>query len=70
MITHGKNIKVFTGNAHPQLAKDIADILGIELGKSKVGKFSDGEISVDINETVRGADVFVVQPTNSQLMTI
>jgi ribose-phosphate pyrophosphokinase len=65
MITHGKNIKVFTGNAHPQLAKDIADILGIELGKSKVGKFSDGEISVDINETVRGADVFVVQPTNS-----
>lgn len=65
MITHGKNIKIFTGNAHPQLAKDIADILGIELGKSRVGKFSDGEISVDINESVRGADVFVVQPTNS-----
>ena len=62
MITHGKNIKIFTGNAHPQLAQDIADILG-ELGKSKVGKFSDGEISVDINESVRGADVFVVQPT-------
>lgn len=65
MITHGKKIKIFTGNAHPQLAKDIADILGIEIGKSKVGKFSDGEISVDINESVRGADVFVVQPTNS-----
>ncbi|NLZ48356.1 MAG: ribose-phosphate diphosphokinase [Clostridiales bacterium] len=65
MITHGKNIKIFTGNAHPQLAQDIADILGVELGKSKVGKFSDGEISVDINESVRGADVFVVQPTNS-----
>lgn len=65
MITHGKNIKIFTGNAHPQLAKDIADILGIPLGSSKVGTFSDGEISVDINETVRGTDVFVVQSTNS-----
>jgi ribose-phosphate pyrophosphokinase len=64
MITHGKNIKIFTGNSHPQLAKDIANVLGVDLGKSKVGKFSDGEISVDINETVRGADVFVVQPTN------
>ncbi|WP_055665262.1 ribose-phosphate diphosphokinase [Desnuesiella massiliensis] len=65
MITHGKNIKIFTGNAHPQLAKDIADILGIPVGSSKVGTFSDGEISVDINETVRGTDVFVVQSTNS-----
>lgn len=64
MITHGKNIKIFTGNSHPQLAKDIANVLGVDLGKSKVSKFSDGEISVDINETVRGADVFVVQPTN------
>jgi ribose-phosphate pyrophosphokinase len=65
MITHGKNIKIFTGNSHPQLAKDIANVLGVDLGKSKVGKFSDGEISCDINETVRGADVFVVQPTNA-----
>lgn len=65
MITHGKNIKIFTGNAHPQLAKDIADTLGIPVGSSKVGTFSDGEISVDINETVRGVDVFVVQSTNS-----
>lgn len=65
MITHGKNIKIFTGNSHPGLAKEIADVLGVDLGKSKVGKFSDGEISVDINESVRGADVFVVQPTNA-----
>lgn len=65
MITHGKNIKIFTGNSHPQLAKDIANVLGVDLGKSNVGKFSDGEISVNINETVRGADVFVVQPTNA-----
>ena len=65
MITHGKNIKIFTGNSHPELAKEIADILGLPLGKAKVSTFSDGEISVDIGETVRGADVFVVQSTSS-----
>ena len=65
MITHGKNIKIFTGNSHPELAKEIAEILGLPLGKSKVSTFSDGEISVDIGETVRGADVFVVQSTSS-----
>ena len=65
MITHGKNIKIFTGNSHPALAQEIADIIGVPLGKSKVSTFSDGEISVDIDETVRGADVFVVQSTSS-----
>ena len=65
MITHGKNIKIFTGNSNPKLAKDIADILGVPVGDSKVSTFSDGEISVNINETVRGADVFVVQSTNA-----
>jgi ribose-phosphate pyrophosphokinase len=65
MITHGKNIKIFTGNSHPQLALDIANILGVTVGNSRVGTFSDGEICVDINDTVRGADVFVVQPTNA-----
>ncbi|QAT41460.1 ribose-phosphate diphosphokinase [Clostridium sp. JN-9] len=65
MITHGKNIKIFAGNSHPKLAKEIADILGVSVGNSKVSRFSDGEISVDINETVRGTDVFVVQSTNS-----
>ena len=74
MINHGKNIKIFAGNAHPKLAKDIADILGVPLGDSKVGKFMNGEISVDINETVRGADVFVVQPifepVNDNLMEL
>lgn len=65
MITHGKNIKIFTGNSHPELAEEIADILGLPLGKSKVSTFSDGEISVDIGETVRGADVFLVQSTSS-----
>ncbi|OOM11163.1 ribose-phosphate diphosphokinase [Clostridium saccharobutylicum] len=74
MITHGRNIKVFTGNSHPQLAADIADILGVPVGKSKVSTFSDGEISVDINETVRGNDVFIVQstcsPVNNNLMEL
>ena len=65
MITHGKSIKIFTGNSHPELAKEIADLLGLPLGKAKVSTFSDGEISVDINETVRGCDVFIVQSTSS-----
>lgn len=64
MITHGKNIKIFAGNSHPDLAKDIADILGLSVGDANVCTFSDGEISVNINETVRGTDVFVVQSTN------
>ncbi|MDP4144523.1 MAG: ribose-phosphate pyrophosphokinase [Bacillota bacterium] len=74
MITHGKNIKIFTGNSYPQLAADIADILGISVGDSKVSKFSNGEISVDINETVRGTDLFVVQtlcePVNDSFMEL
>ncbi|NMM62154.1 ribose-phosphate diphosphokinase [Clostridium sp. P21] len=74
MITHGKNIKIFTGTSHPELAEDIANILGLSVGKSNVSTFSDGEISVDINETVRGTDVFVVQstnnPVNSNLMEL
>ena len=74
MITHGKNIKIFTGNSNPDLAKEIADILGVPVGDAEVGIFSDGEISVNINETVRGADVFVVQstcePVNDNLMEL
>ena len=65
MISHGKKIKIFTGNSHPELAKEIADLLGLPLGNAKVSTFSDGEISVDINETVRGVDVFIVQSTSS-----
>lgn len=74
MITHGKNIKVFSANSHPVLAKDIANIIGVPLGNSKVTRFSDGEISVNIYETVRGSDVFVVQstcyPVNDHLMEL
>ena len=74
MITHGKNIKIFTGNSYPGLASDIASILGLKVGDSKVGCFSDGEISVNIGETVRGLDVFVIQstsaPVNDNLMEL
>ena len=65
MIAHGKDIKVFTGNSNPGLAKDICKELGAPLGNSEVGAFSDGENFVSIYETVRGSDVFVVQSTSS-----
>ena len=65
---------VFTGNANPQLAQDIANCLKLPLGKAVVGRFSDGEIMVDIMENVRGKDVFIVQPTcaptNDNLMEL
>ncbi|MGB9608293.1 MAG: ribose-phosphate diphosphokinase, partial [bacterium] len=53
----------FTGNANPKLASDVAQELGIELGKGEVGRFSDGEIRIKIDESVRGMDVFIIQPT-------
>ena len=72
MISHGKEIKVFAGNSNPQLAEGICKKLNIELGKSVTTAFSDGEISISINEPVRGADVFVIQstcsPVNNNLM--
>ena len=55
-------LKIFTGNANPKLAEEIAEHLDIGMGDSVVNTFSDGEIQVKINESVRGADVFVVQP--------
>lgn len=60
-----KDIKIVTGNAHPSMARDIAEHLGLGLTESDVRKFSDGEIFVEVKENVRGADVFVVQPTCS-----
>ncbi|SDJ83101.1 ribose-phosphate diphosphokinase [Natronincola ferrireducens] len=64
MNTSGNQIKIFCGNANPELAREIASEIGIPLGNCEVGTFSDGEIAVNINETVRGADLFVVQPTH------
>ena len=57
-------VKIFTGNANLALAQNISDAIGIPLGKAKVSTFCDGEISVNIEESVRGKDVFVVQPTS------
>ncbi len=65
---------VFTGNANPALAQEIVTHLGIELGKASVGRFSDGETTVEIQQNVRGREVFVVQstcaPTNDNLMEL
>lgn len=63
MNLSGSGIKVFTGNANRELAEKICKELGVTLGDCEVGAFSDGEISVSINETVRGYDVFLIQPT-------
>ena len=54
---------LFSGNANQQLAQEIADYLGMRLGQAEVSQFSDGEVFVQINENVRGADVFAIQPT-------
>jgi len=65
---------VFTGNANPELAKSVVDRLSLPLGDATIGKFSDGEISVDLTDNVRGADVFIIQPTcqptNDNLMEV
>jgi len=69
-----QQLKLFSGNAAPQLSQDVARNLGIELGKAHVGTFSDGEVNVEIGENVRGSDCFVLQPTcapaNSHLMEL
>ncbi|MDX2319211.1 MAG: ribose-phosphate pyrophosphokinase [Moritella sp.] len=68
------DMKLFAGNATPELAKKVAERLFIQLGKAKVGRFSDGEISVEIEENVRGGDIFILQstcaPTNDNLMEL
>jgi ribose-phosphate pyrophosphokinase len=68
------NTVLFTGNANPALAQEIATHLGVDLGKASVGRFSDGEVTVEIRQNVRARDVFVVQPTcnptNEHLMEL
>lgn len=58
-------LKIFSGTAHPALAKEICDYIGVPLGKAMCGRFNNGEIQVMINESVRGKDVFVIQPTGA-----
>lgn len=73
MVSNG-NMMVFTGNANPVLAQEVASHLGIELGRADVGRFSDGEIMLELLENVRGRDVFILQstshPTNDNLMEV
>lgn len=68
------DMMVFTGNANPRLAKEVVGHLGIGLGRATVGRFSDGEVMVELLENVRGKDVFVLQstcnPTNDSLMEV
>lgn len=68
------DMKLFAGNAVPELAQKVADRLYTKLGHASVGRFSDGEISVEIHENVRGSDVFIIQstcaPTNDNLMEL
>ena len=67
-------LMIFTGNANPKLAQDVADYLRVPLGNAHVGRFSDGEVTVEINENVRGRDCFILQstcaPTNETLMEV
>ena len=69
-----RSAKLFTGNANPKLAKEIAEEIGINLGKATVGRFSDGEVNVMIHENVRGQDIYIIQPTcpptNENLMEL
>lgn len=74
MNFHGKDIKIFSGNASKEVAQGIVGCLGLTLGKSECTTFSDGEISVTLHESVRGSDCFIVQstndPVNNNLMEI
>ena len=74
MIAYGENIKIFCGNSNPEFAKTICQELGVPMGKAEVKTFADGEVSVSLDETVRGADVFLIQstckPVNNNLMEL
>ena len=74
MNFHGKDIKIFAGNANPEVAQQISECLGLPMGKSVVTTFSNGEISVSLQESVRGSDCYIVQsscsPVNDNLMEL
>lgn len=67
MSSRYKKLKIFTGNANVGLAEEIAQYLGVPVGDAKSTRFCDGEINIRINESVRGADVFIIQPTCAPL---
>ncbi len=72
--TKMRAFKIFSGSAHPAFGKEVSKHLGIPLSKAVIGKFSDGEINIQISESVRGKDIFIVQPTcvpvNDNLMEL
>lgn len=74
MNLHGKDIKIFAGNSNRELAEEIAERIGLPIGLANVGKFSDGECAINIDEVVRGSDVFIIQstcpPANDNLMEL
>ena len=74
MIAYGDNIKIFCGNSNPEFAETICRSLGVPLGRAEVKTFADGEVSVSLEETVRGVDVFLIQstckPVNNNLMEL
>ena len=74
MTAYGDNIKIFCGNSNPQFAETICKALSIPMGQAEVKTFADGEVSVSLSETVRGADVFLIQstckPVNDNLMEL
>lgn len=74
MISHGKDIKIFTGNASREFAAAVCEQIGIQLGEAEVKSFSDGEVAVSLFESVRGSDVFLIQstcsPVNDHLMEL
>ncbi|HEV8396949.1 MAG TPA: ribose-phosphate pyrophosphokinase [Vicinamibacterales bacterium] len=65
MATGYGELKLFAGSAHPQLSKEIAEMLGLPLGQARLRRFPDSEVSFQIDENIRGADVFIVQPTST-----
>src|SRR5436309_1694315 len=63
MATGFGELKVFSGSAHPELAKEIAAFLGVSPGQARLRRFPDTEVSFQIDENIRGTDVFIIQPT-------
>src|SRR5258706_12105665 len=65
MATGFGELKVFSGSAHPELTREIASFLGVSMGQSRLRRFPDSEVSFQIDENIRGTDVFIVQPTSN-----
>ena len=65
MATGFGELKIFSGSAHPELAREIAGVLGVHMGQARLRRFPDSEVSFQIDENIRGTDVFIIQPTSN-----